>query len=386
MKNLFLIITFTGYSVLAQTQPTNCLPQNGSVGIGTLNPNAKLEINATSGITPLRAVGSNGALLIDNVGSGESYYQANMFHQFQGTSSAPILTMLNTGNVGIGTVTPVSKLDLSGILHIAYPGILNYSSTGGTYIGWNKSGGGGEANFVNNIAGGNMGGFTFDKTTDGSTFTRLMTIADNGNVGIGTITPVSKLDLSGILHIAYPGILNYSSTGGTYIGWNKSGGGGEANFVNNIAGGNTGGFAFDKTTDGSTFTRLMTISDNGNVGIGTNTPDAKLAVNGTIHSREVKVNTQGWPDYVFKSNYVLPSLAEIKTYINENHHLPEMPTEQEVAKEGIKLGELNKLLVKKIEELTLYLIQQKEDADKQNKILQQQINELKKRDPGSKNN
>jgi len=62
--------------------------------------------------------------------------------------------------------------------------------------------------------------------------------------------------------------------------------------------------------------------------------------------------------------------------------LPEIPTEQEVAKDGIKLGELNKLLVKKIEELTLYLIQQKEDADKQNKILQQQIDELKKERSG----
>ncbi|PTS91906.1 hypothetical protein DBR11_28150 [Pedobacter sp. HMWF019] len=117
----------------------------------------------------------------------------------------------------------------------------------------------------------------------------------------------------------------------------------------------------------------------GNVGIGTTNPDSKLTVNGIIHTKEVKVDMTGFPDYVFKPNYHLRPLTEVKSYIEQNHHLPEMPTEQEVAKNGANLGELNKLLVKKIEELTLYLIQQKEEADKQNNILQQQITELKSR-------
>jgi len=121
------------------------------------------------------------------------------------------------------------------------------------------------------------------------------------------------------------------------------------------------------------------INSTGNVGIGTTSPDSKLTVNGTIHTKEVKVDMLGFPDYVFKSNYYLRPLAEVKSYIEQNHHLPEMPTEQEVAKDGINLGELNNLLVKKIEELTLYLIQQKEETDKQNNILQQQIKELKSR-------
>ncbi|MBB5637972.1 delta-aminolevulinic acid dehydratase/porphobilinogen synthase [Pedobacter cryoconitis] len=92
----------------------------------------------------------------------------------------------------------------------------------------------------------------------------------------------------------------------------------------------------------------------------------------------------GFPDYVFNPAYYLRPLIEVQNYIQENHHLPEMPTAQNVSKDGINLGELNKLLVKKIEELTLYLIQQKQEADKQkeenlkqNKVLQQQINELK---------
>ena len=298
MKNLFftLIIAFTGFSLSAQTI-INSLPLDKNVGIGTLNPVARLEINAGAGITPLRTLGSHGALLVDNVGSGESYYQADAFHQFQGASGAPILTMLNAGNVGIGTPAPEHKLT-----------VVMDGGTNGTGVAIKA---------VNSGGPGSQPGLAF--------------LNSSGNKRM-----YNYLDASS----------------DTY----------------NI--GNAQSLA------------LMTINQNGNVGIGTNSPDAKLAVNGTIHSREVKVNLQGWPDYVFKPDYVLPSLTEIKTYVTENHNLPEIPTEQEVAKDGIKLGELNKLLVKKIEELTLYLIQQKEDADKQNKILQQQIDELKKERSG----
>jgi hypothetical protein len=62
-----------------------------------------------------------------------------------------------------------------------------------------------------------------------------------------------------------------------------------------------------------------------------------------------------WPDYLFKKNYKLPSLLAVKDYIDKNQHLPDMTFEQEVAKDGINLGEMNKLLTKKVEELTLFL-------------------------------
>lgn len=123
----------------------------------------------------------------------------------------------------------------------------------------------------------------------------------------------------------------------------------------------------------------MNFLPNGNVGIGTAKPDAKLSVNGTIHTTEVKVNLTGFPDYVFEPAYNLLSLKDVETYISKNHHLPEMPTAAEVDKDGVNLGELNKLLVKKIEELTLYLIEQKQAVDKQNHEQQQQINELKQK-------
>jgi hypothetical protein len=97
---------------------------------------------------------------------------------------------------------------------------------------------------------------------------------------------------------------------------------------------------------------------NGNVGIGTTTPDSKLAVNGIIHSKEVKVDLTGWPDYVFKKEYSLPTLEEVEKQINKNGHLENIPSEEEVLRNGLNLGEMNAKLLQKIEELTLYSIDQ----------------------------
>lgn len=107
------------------------------------------------------------------------------------------------------------------------------------------------------------------------------------------------------------------------------------------------------------FDGLMVKYDhNGNVGIGTaNTNGDKLAVKGNIHAQQVTVDMNNWADYVFMPTYELISLKAVKAYIDQNHRLPEMPSEQEVMKNGLNLGDMNKLLTKKIEELTLYLIE-----------------------------
>jgi hypothetical protein len=92
------------------------------------------------------------------------------------------------------------------------------------------------------------------------------------------------------------------------------------------------------------------------VGIGTNTPDSALTVNGTIHSKEVKVDLLDWPDYVFKKEYDLPTLEEVETHIKEKGYLKNIPSEEEVLKSGVNLGDMNAKLLQKIEELTLYMI------------------------------
>jgi len=103
----------------------------------------------------------------------------------------------------------------------------------------------------------------------------------------------------------------------------------------------------------------MTILPNGNTGIGTSNPQDKLSVKGKIRAEEVKVTTSAvdWPDYVFKPGYAMLSLQEIEKYIHENGHLPDVPTAGKVEKDGLSLGEMNKILLKKIEEMTLHLIE-----------------------------
>ena len=96
----------------------------------------------------------------------------------------------------------------------------------------------------------------------------------------------------------------------------------------------------------------MTINSSGKVGIGTKTTgNHRLAVEGSIGAREVNVNLNSWPDYVFKDKYDLISLDDLKEFINSHQHLPEIPSEQDVLAAGIDVGEMNALLLKKIEEL-----------------------------------
>ena len=94
------------------------------------------------------------------------------------------------------------------------------------------------------------------------------------------------------------------------------------------------------------------------IGIGTTTPSYELEVNGTIRSKEVLVESGPWPDYVFAKDYVLPTLTEVENHIKEKGHLQNIPSAEEVSKNGIQLGKMNTKLLEKIEELTLYIIDQ----------------------------
>lgn len=108
----------------------------------------------------------------------------------------------------------------------------------------------------------------------------------------------------------------------------------------------------------------MIVTKTGNVGIGTETPDTKLAVNGIIHSKEVVVDLIGWPDYVFEEDYQLMPLVDLEKSIVENKHLPNIPSAKEVEQNGLELGEMNKKLMQKVEELTLYIIELNKEVQK----------------------
>lgn len=300
-------------------------------------------------------------------------------------------------------LTAGSGSPLTGSLYLNAPNGLGAifqtagSNTGLLCNSFNINGSGSTTDFNTYVYGNNP----FGVWTNGA---RRFTVDGSGRVGIGTMNPQALLSVNGStlpssqwggytssLQAGELLIQDYNVVPQVSIGQNCYFDGVNRYILNGYASdiymGANGSIMFsvyNNGTSGSTLSgtgMVMTMANNGNVGIGTSTPDQKLAVNGTIHSKSVVVDLTGWPDYVFKRGFTIPSLGEVKTYIDQNHHLPDMPSEAQVAKEGINLGEMNKLLTKKVEELTLYLI------DKDNKINSlekkvstqgQQIDELKK--------
>ncbi|WP_126245995.1 hypothetical protein [Chitinophaga rhizosphaerae] len=217
--------------------------------------------------------------------------------------------------------------------------------------------------------GSTSGLFFFTTPTDAvdAPATYRMALLANGNLGIGTLTPVAMLDVQGTFRLG----VGSNMGGEAYaIGFTRTA---SAQLFSSVASGLTLG------GDGNGFD--MAILPNGNVGIGTSTPAQKLSVDGTILAKKVKVSTAAadWPDYVFLPGYQLPALSSIEHFIAQNGHLPDIPSAATIKKDGQDLGEINKQLVKKVEELTLYLI----EMEKQQQAMKATIRELLERSKGS---
>ncbi len=200
----------------------------------------------------------------------------------------------------------------------------------------------------------------------------FLNVTNLGLIGLGTNTPNEKLQVMGNIRLD-----NYSikSAGNSRIDFGNTGIGNENDDIG-IYIHSDGEFDMNRNNK-----RMINVSNHFNlaldedvkVGIGTTTPTHKLSVNGIVRAKGVRcdVNTD-WPDYVFAPDYDLRNLEEVKNFINLNGHLPNIPSATEVSKNGIELGKMNASLLEKIEELTLYTIDQQEEIVTQNDKLKTQ--------------
>ncbi len=268
-----------------------------------------------------------------------------------------------SNNIGIGVSNPQEKLTINGAIRGNQSGALRVS-TGNGYvdIGPKNSS---YAHFYTD-----RNAYLFDKeirTTSGSfgsgtSYLSLKTagstrlyINSDGKVGIGTTQPKSKLDVNGSICIS----------GSNHFTFGHSSGHGVINFGNN----GDGNLYFRSLETGgdinSSYNHLMILTYDGRLGIGTWTPgNYKLAVNGGIRAKYIDVET-GWSDFVFEQDYNLMTLEDLEQYIKDNGHLPDIPSAEDVAQNGVNVGETLSKLLQKIEELTLYVI----DLKKENEIL-----------------
>ena len=119
-----------------------------------------------------------------------------------------------------------------------------------------------------------------------------------------------------------------------------------------------------------TFRNNGDLTTSGSLGLGTASLSGyRLAVNGTIRAKEVRVNT-GWSDFVFEEDYSLPTLSEVESHIKAHKHLPDIPSAAEVEAEGVELGVISSKLLQKVEELTLYVIAQEKRINQQNERIE----------------
>lgn len=295
-----------------------------------------------------------------------------------------------SGNVGIGTTIPKEKLHVNGHVRGNINGALRIS-TGNGYLDLGPQ----NTNWAHIYTDRKAVIFNKDVYTTTNAFSSFnndlllkvsgsekLRIRHNGNVGIGNIAPTDRLTVNGFIR-TNQGIKMDGS--GKRIEWKTSSWG--SGFGHQIYSHDPGGktlLKFASRHNNGSWTDAMVITSDAKVGIGSINPDSKLTVKGKIHCEEVVVDLSVPADYVFqkyytgsaplKQDYTMPTLKEIENFTKKNHHLPNIPSAKKIQEEGLELKEMTNLLLQKIEELTLYTIEQ----EKRIQLLEKQLTISKK--------
>ncbi len=369
MKRITLSLALCA-NVLFLAAQTNSLPSSGDVGIGIDTPLTRFHIRGITGqpensmfiSTNSYTNGSSGSVL--RLGHGSS--SGNTYGWIEnlttgGTIAGDLVLQPTTGNVGIGTIAPAAKFHLYGTENANWVSAVENGSTNGHQVYSCYNNGTMRIGFY--IVGGASDANSYDLAV-GTTGNRKFLVRGDGNVGIGGTDPSNKLQI-GPNGAGYAGNdFVVSNTNGTMAFHNDA----------------TEFYMVTNNRDiaiGANGVAALHIKADGKIGIGTKTPSSALAVNGDIYAKKVKVTQTGWPDYVFTKEYSLKPLSEVEAYIIKFKHLPEVPSAQEVEKNDLDLGEMNKILLMKVEELTLYMIELKKENELQKARLDSIENKIK---------
>ncbi|WP_457129298.1 hypothetical protein [Mucilaginibacter sp. HD30] len=338
--------TAIGYNAQTTASNTVILGNGANVGIGTTAPTVKLTIQGTASASTPAAVWTDASIGQATFGDGEGKSIMNAIASSDASVRPVMFGRRSRGTLAAPTAVQTGD-HIASLLSSSYDGTGFQNAGAVTFVAESTPSSGAAPTRIDLITGSNAGNRT-----------ARLTVGSTGLVGIGTINPISPLSIASTNSSFGMIRLTQNNTNGeASIGFRD---GSDSDAQSWVIGKNVNSSTSDDFRWFYGGTKMM-LTTSGDLGIGTTTIPTgyKFAVNGAAIATSVKVQLYtSWPDFVFKKDYQLPTLAEVKTYIDKNQHLPDMPSADEVHNNGLDLGETNRLLTKKVEELTLYLIQQ----------------------------